>query len=139
MITLALYAGLVELGLWYPLAAVVGYIAGILNGYTWNRIWTFEAGPFQARSFSRYVAVQGSGLLLNITGLLVMVEVFGLGHTVAEIATLIPVTIMTFLVNRHWTFVAFGAPPARVQEKASSGQTRPSSAPKSAPPRTSEG
>ena len=108
-VTLLVYAGALAVGAWYPLAAFVGYAAGIVNGYTWNRIWTFQTGPFDLPEFSRYLVIQGSGLFANVLGLLFAVEVLGLGKFAAEVATLVPIVLVTFLANRRWTFRARSA------------------------------
>ncbi|MGZ5412324.1 MAG: GtrA family protein [Solirubrobacterales bacterium] len=106
VVTFALYTLLVEVGAGYLLAATLGYAAGILNGYTWNRTWTFEAGSFHLPEFSRYVVVQGGGLLANLLALGVLVEALGVGKVVAELIALVPIVLTTFFINRRWTFRA---------------------------------
>ena len=103
-LTLSLYAIAVELGVWYPLAAFLGYAAGIVNGYTWNRIWTFRAGSFHFREFSRYLLVQGGGLVANVLGVVLAVETLGMGKVTAQIVTLVSIVLVTYSINRWWTF-----------------------------------
>jgi putative flippase GtrA len=103
-VTLVIFSVGIAVGIWYPLAAAVGYAAGIVNGYTWNRRWTFETGPFHLPEFSRYVAVQGGGLLANVLGLAFAVEALGISEFPAEVATLIPIVLVTYFLNRWWTF-----------------------------------
>ena len=103
-VTLLSYALLVGLSVPYPVAAPAGYAAGILNGYTWNRLWTFETGAFHLPEFSRYVAIQGSGLAANLLGLVVLVEALGLGKVVAELLSVVPIVLVTYALNRRWTF-----------------------------------
>ncbi len=110
VVTLVVYAAALAVDTWYPLAAFIGYAAGIVNGYTWNRTWTFQTGTFHFPEFSRYTAVQGSGMLANLLGLTLGIEVLGLGELVAEVATLIPIIIATFLANQRWTFRPRSAP-----------------------------
>jgi putative flippase GtrA len=88
----------------YLVAGFLGYVAGILNGYTWNRLWTFETGPFAAGEFSRYVFVQSSGALANVGGLALAVEVAGMNKLAAEVVVLAPIVLATYLMNRNWTF-----------------------------------
>jgi putative flippase GtrA len=103
-LTLLVYVIGVGLGAWYPAAAALGYAAGMVNGYTWNRRWTFQSGPFDLAEFSRYVLVQGSGLVLNVLGLVLAVDSIGMGKLTAEVVTLIPIVLITYSVNRFWTF-----------------------------------
>jgi putative flippase GtrA len=104
LVTVLSYSLLIELGLPYLAAAVIGYAAGILNGYTWNRIWTFETGPFHLPEFSRYVVVQASGLALNLLLLLVLIEGLGMPRGFAEILSVVPIVLVTYSLNRSWTF-----------------------------------
>jgi putative flippase GtrA len=111
VVMLAVYAGGLALGVPYPVAAAVGYGAAIVNGYSWNRRWTFEAGAFHLPQFSRYIVVQGGGLLANVLGLAFCVETVGLAKLPAEIVTVIPIVLVTFVFNRAWTFSSRAAPP----------------------------
>jgi putative flippase GtrA len=104
LVTLVTYAVLVGVGTPYALAATVGYAAGILNGYTWNRLWTFGTGPFHLPEFLRYVVVQGSGLVANLLGLVLLVETLHLDKLLAEILSLVPIVLVTYFFNRWWTF-----------------------------------
>lgn len=103
-VTLVVYTAAIALGVWYPVAASLGYAAGILNGYTWNRTWTFQTGSFHLPEFSRYVLVSGCGLAANVIGIIFAVEVLGLGELAGEIASLLPIVLVTYVVNRWWTF-----------------------------------
>ena len=50
--------------------------------------------------------VQSSGALANVGGLALAVEVLGLSELVAEVVVLSPLVVVTYLVNRNWTFRA---------------------------------
>jgi putative flippase GtrA len=104
LVTVLSYSVLIEIEVAYLTAAVIGYAAGIINGYTWNRLWTFETGPFHLPEFRRYVVVQGSGLALNLVALRLLIEMLGVARGLAEILSIIPIVILTFWVNRAWTF-----------------------------------
>jgi putative flippase GtrA len=92
------------LGAGYLLGAVAAYAVAILNGYTWNRSWTFETGAFHTPEFLRYVAVNLVGLGMNSGMLSLLVESAGLGRLLAYAISLIPVIVVTFVLNRFWTF-----------------------------------
>lgn len=104
VIAVVIYALLLAAGVAYPIAAVIGYLGGLLNGYTWNRLWTFETGGFHLPEFSRYFVVQGSGLLLNLLVLFVLVDGIGMARGISEILSLVPVVLLTYIFNRRWTF-----------------------------------
>jgi putative flippase GtrA len=98
------YAVLIAAGVPYPVAGALSYGLGILNGYTWNRIWTFETGPFHGPEFARYLMIQLGAALANAGGLAVAVEALGLGELVAEVCVLVPLVLATYAINRSWTF-----------------------------------
>jgi putative flippase GtrA len=104
VVTVAIYSLLLAIGFAYPIAAVLGYVAGVVNGYTWNRIWTFETGRFHLLEFFRYLTVQGFGLVLNLVLLYALIEGLGTAKSIAEVLSIIPVVLLTFTLNRRWTF-----------------------------------
>lgn len=104
VITLALYALLVSLGIHYAAAAAIAWSAGALNGYSWNRIWTFSRAAHRATMMGKYLAVAVFGLSLNTALLALLVAGLGAGEFVGEIVALPIVVLTTFSLNRHWTF-----------------------------------
>jgi putative flippase GtrA len=102
LISLAVYRLLLLAGTWYLVAAPVGYAAGLLNGYVWNRSWTFGSRD-SIRARATYVAVQISGA--GLTSLLTLLFTHaGLGRTAAFAVAMVPVILCTFAANRTWTF-----------------------------------
>ncbi len=103
-ISMAVYAGLLAIGVGYVAAVVVAYIAGLANGYTFNRRWTFLAGGFSIGSLSRYTAVQATGLLLSVGFTTLFVERFGVAELPALVLSWPPVIAVTFTATRLWAF-----------------------------------
>jgi putative flippase GtrA len=103
-LTLTVYLFAIALGVWYPLAASLGYLAGIVNGYTWNMRWTFRTGSFHRGEFLRYVLVAAAGLLASAAGVAIAVGTLGMQKLTGEIASLIPIVLSTYLANRAWVF-----------------------------------
>ena len=86
----------------YAVAALLAFAVGALNGYIFNRSWTFAARD-TTRARVLYVAFQAAGA--GATSLLVILLVdAGIGHSLAYLASIPPVTIGLFLANRLWTF-----------------------------------
>ncbi len=117
IIDMVVFVVLLQLGVWYVAAKVLSESAAILNGYTFNRRWTFRAGAHRYMKLLRYVTIQGTGLLLNLALLTTLVEIVGLGPVLAAVIALPPVAAYCFLGNRLWTFGQHvppaDAPPAR--------------------------
>jgi putative flippase GtrA len=103
-VTLGAYAVLLALGVPYFLAAPMAWTLGLLNGYTWNRLWTFERASHRYALMGRYFAVGGIGLTLNTALLALLIEALSVGRLPAEVIALPVVVVVTFLLNRYWVF-----------------------------------
>ena len=102
IVSFVAYRLLLLLGVPYALAAPLAFAVGALNGYVFNRSWTFAARD-TTRARVLYVAFQAAGA--GTTSLLVVFLVdAGIGHSLAYLASIPPVTIGLFLANRLWTF-----------------------------------
>jgi putative flippase GtrA len=104
IVTLVSYAILLALGVNYLIAAPVAWALGLLSGYTWNRIWTFDRAEHQMSLMARYYAVGLLGLALNTGLLALLVSVAGFSELPAELVVLPAVVLTTFAVNRYWVF-----------------------------------
>jgi putative flippase GtrA len=115
------FAVAVRAGVPYLAASCGAFALGALNGYTLNRVWTFRSGPFTGRGLARYGLVQGLGLAANASLLAAIVEVLGVASIPAQAIVLPAVSVLTFALNRRWTF-------APTTLSAAGGAGRPSSA-----------
>ena len=87
----------------YVLAAALGFAVGAVNGYVFNRRWTFGARD-SARARLLYVAVQGVGAVSTSLLVLLFVGAAGAGKVDAYLAAIPLVTVCMFMANRVWTF-----------------------------------
>jgi len=104
VLDLSLYALLVSIGIWYPLAKTLSLVAATANGYTLNRIWTFRAGEHRNIVLAKYVAVYAVCLCMNIALLVLLIEVAGLGQIRAQMLVFPFIALCSFLAQRLWTF-----------------------------------
>jgi putative flippase GtrA len=101
-LSFVIYGALLALGVWYVVAAPLAFAAGAVNGYVFNRRWTFSARD-STRARVLYVAVQATGAVS--TSLLVPLFVAASTSKVgAYLAAIPPVTVCMFAANRAWTF-----------------------------------
>lgn len=99
----ALMAQLISLG-WLPVSAsTAGAVAGALLAYFMNRKWTFQAGHSRRRLF-RFMAVAALGLLFNAVLLSVIYRWLIPSVPIAQVVTTALVFLLTFFINRHFTF-----------------------------------
>jgi putative flippase GtrA len=100
LLSAACYAALISLGADAVAAATVAFALGSVNGFLWNRRWTF-AGR-ETASPIRYVAVQAAGLAA--TDLLIGALDPSVGHAATYLAATGTVTLATFAANRRFSF-----------------------------------
>jgi putative flippase GtrA len=100
LLSAAWYAALISLGADAVAAATIAFALGSVNGFLWNRRWTF-AGRDTASPL-RYVLVQAAGLAA--TDLLIGALDPALGHALAYLVTTGTVTLATFAANRRFSF-----------------------------------
>ena len=90
----------------------VAFILSAVNGYAWNRLWTFRSrDPLRGRQFTKFAAISTVGLFLNntIVNLCLLTpaarrlgEPWGRWTSMA-IAVVI-VSVWNFAMNSVWTF-----------------------------------
>lgn len=103
VVSLVAYRLLLALETPYVLAAALAFSVGAVNGYVFNRRWTFGARD-SARARLLYVAVQAVGAASTSLLVLLFVRVAGTGKIGAYVAAIPPVTLSMFVANRLWTF-----------------------------------
>ena len=105
LITFALYTVLVKVfGVWYIAASGIGFAVGAVNGYLLNRSWTFRGHAGGSSTAVRWMIVQGCGLLVNLALVYVFVSRAGLDKLIGQAMATSIVVVLTFFVNRRWTF-----------------------------------
>ncbi len=105
LITFLLYTLLLKVfGVWYVAASGIGFAVGAVNGFLWNRAWTFKGHVSDALTPVRWFVVQSCGLLVNLGLVYLFVDGAGLDELVGQGFTIVIVTVLTFFANRAWTF-----------------------------------
>lgn len=86
------------------LANIVGYSAGIINSFTWNKLWTFEAKKKTAKQFGRFLALNLFCLLLSSAFLFVFTDYLGWAYLPVWFITMGIITLVNFAVSKYWVF-----------------------------------
>lgn len=93
------------LGIDYRLAAVLAFLAGVLNNFWWNRHWTFGAAEghagFQA---ARFFTVSLAAFAVSFVILQALVSAAGLAEVLAQAIAIVVATPLNFLGNKLWSF-----------------------------------
>jgi putative flippase GtrA len=103
VLSFVVYRLLLSVGTWYLLAAPLAFAVGAVNGFVFNRRWTFKARD-STRARVLYVGVSALGALSSTLLVLFFVRVVETGRVWAYVAAIPPVTIGMFAANRLWTF-----------------------------------
>jgi putative flippase GtrA len=99
-ITLAAFWALERLGLPYPGASALAFLAGVANGFALNSRWTFRAHG----SFPRYFGVQLLGLGLGVGLVVIIVSALHAPHLAAQVGAIPPVSVLTFTLSRRLAY-----------------------------------
>jgi putative flippase GtrA len=105
LLAFAIYTVLLKVfGVWYLGASAIGFVVGAVNGFLLNRRWTFAGHVGDSLTPVRWGVVQGCGLALNEGLLYLFVDGAGIEKLLGQAFATVIVTVITFLVNRAWTF-----------------------------------
>jgi len=104
ILSLGVYAALLQLGVWYLAASAVSYGVGMVNGFLWNRRWTFRGHVGDAFTPLRWLVVQGCGLGATLGLVYLLVDDAGVDKVLAQACAIAVVVVFTFVANRAWTF-----------------------------------
>lgn len=104
-ITFAVYTALLKgAGVEYLAAAAVGFCCGAVNGYLLNGRFTFRGHQGGSLAPVRWAVVQGFGLGLNEALVYGLVDGLHAGKLAGQAFAVVFVVVVTFLINRSWTF-----------------------------------
>ncbi len=105
LLSFAVYTILLKVfGVWYIAASGIGFALGAVNGFLLNRRWTFKEHAGDPLTPVRWAIVQGCGLGATLGLVYLFVDGAGLDKLVGQACATAIVTVLTFGVNRSWTF-----------------------------------
>lgn len=108
VIDIALYAALTRgstfFGEWYLFAALISFVIAGLNGYFWNKHWTFKDGMhFSHKQLMAFYCVGGVTLGANLLLLWLFVSA-GMNDVLAKLIAAVTAGIGNFLMQKFWIF-----------------------------------
>lgn len=109
LISYAVYALLVYLGMQYLLANVVSYFAGVVNSFVWNSRFVFKTkGDPQTNPVMVFLktltASAFTGLVVSNLLLVFWVHVLGVNEYVGPLLNLIVTFPLNYLLNKYWAY-----------------------------------
>jgi putative flippase GtrA len=98
------YLGLTAYGMRPSTAMTLLFAVGTLQTFLFNQRWTFEDKGGQRTAFLRYCIAYGSGYLLNLGALHLMVDRLGFPHQIIQLLMMGLLAVMLFLLQKFWVF-----------------------------------
>jgi putative flippase GtrA len=85
-------------------ANVCAYLAGMVNSFVLNRVWTFGATGRTSSQLLRFTAVNAVTLTLSTSTMFHFVDVLGYPELVVWIPLTVVILVLNYLGCRHWAF-----------------------------------
>lgn len=88
------------------IATSLGYIAGVLNSYFWNRKYVFKNGKEESRkkAIIKMFICYGGTYLVSMILMNILVEYCNIPSYIAPIPRLLFTIPLNFIANKFWTF-----------------------------------
>lgn len=88
------------------ISSMIGFCLAVLVNYTLQYHWTFELSEPHGRILTRYVLTTFTMLGVNTIIFWIFHEKLGVMYVIAQIIATGIVTVLNFLINKHFIFVA---------------------------------
>ena len=113
LVLYAAYLAMVGAQVGVKVAMSVAYAFGVMLGFVLNRRWSFGRSDDPRADVLPYLAVYIAGYLLNLSALVLFVDVIGFAHEVVQAVMVFVVAALTFLLQKYWVFRDSGRPTER--------------------------
>ena len=127
--TSGLYVGVLALALagpWhYMFAILLAHAVVIAIAFPIQRKWVFGSQGRLRTDFRRFVSVWGLGAIVGFVATPLLVELQILPPLAAQIASIVAVSLASFVAHRIFTFSSPGSAGQRIQESRNTDRGRP--------------
>lgn len=100
----AVFYMLVSIDIWYQYANLLGYLAGALTSFSFNRVFTFALRDRVLQRLAMFLMVACTGFFASALLLWVLVDKGQCDARLAKLLTLPLVVALQFSLNRRITF-----------------------------------
>lgn len=109
VISYVTYIVLINLGVYYILANIIGFVLSVINSFFWNNKYVFKISDGGKRNwayslFKTFLSYAGTGLILANILLMIWVEYFKLPEWIGPLINLIITIPLNFIINKFWAF-----------------------------------
>lgn len=85
------------------LSGTISFVFATINGYTWNRLWTFKTAR-RWRDYIKFLIIQTINLGIHLLIMYIMIDGFHIWYNTAKATAIVIGTIWTFSASRKWVF-----------------------------------
>lgn len=85
---------------------IVGYVAGVLNSFVWNKQWTFQSSADWLPSAIRFGVVFGVCYLMQLGLLMYLNAHLSIDPYYNQLLAMAFYTVINFVMNKFYTFKA---------------------------------
>jgi dolichol-phosphate mannosyltransferase len=107
VINMAVYALVLQNGLYYMTAAMISFLFAVTSNFYWNLRWTFKgkaAGRSVQSKYGLFLGISGISLGINLLLLGAFVEKFDMNKNLAQLVAVVLVSVLNFVMNTRVTF-----------------------------------
>lgn len=101
------YILLLNFGIYYVIANIIGFSISVFNAYYWNNKYVFVTDHKRTwwKTFLKtYISYAGTGILLSNVLLMVWVEILNISELIAPLINLIVTVPINYFVNKLWAY-----------------------------------
>ena len=91
----------------YFVSATIGYVAGMINSYVLNKMWTFNVIVTDINQIKRFMIVYCSSYFVNIFLLYILIETINLTAECSEIISIIIAACGNYIGLKYYGFKDF--------------------------------
>jgi putative flippase GtrA len=99
-----LYLLVTSMGIQHTVAMTAVFALGVVQTFVFNKRWSFTYRGPRGRAMLRYLIAYAAAYAINLTAMLLLVDVEGFSHRVVQAVMVVVVALFLFLAQRLWVF-----------------------------------
>ncbi len=88
----------------YIISNIIGYAAGLINSFIWNKFWTFRSSGNTGSEILRFIIVFAIAYIIQLGALILMKERIGIMSEIAQVLGVGVYAATGFILNKYLTF-----------------------------------
>ncbi|MCK5812005.1 MAG: GtrA family protein [Clostridiales bacterium] len=95
------------IGIYYTISQVIGYSGGVINSFTWNKLWTFESKKSKGQTvleFLRFMVINGISLSASVLLIKWLVEEGSWNVLIAKVLVTLVAQLINYTGYKLWVF-----------------------------------